>query len=376
MDFNFAIVNHKLMEFFRELNEVDALKYLNELDTAYYNGKPLIPDSSYDSIRKYCNMRFPSLKKKVGKSEKTENSVWPKESLSMAMGSLEKIDTHSELEKFLEKYTTGTVVFSHKVDGSSIELTYIDGVFSKAITRGDGFVGENVTPNVMKMQFPKSIKSSGVTCIRSEIVLFKADFENFFAPKGDKNPRNSAAGTVRRLDGVGSEHLRLIAFDIISDEVEFTTKIEKYKKLESLGFRVPQPQLVKGIDNIKALLEYNETNRKLIPYEIDGVVIDENDLSHAENMGVTDNRPKASKAYKFEAEFGKATLLDVKWQVGKIGAITPVGIITPTEIQGITITRVMLNNMDFINRKRLEIGCKVKIARANDVIPVLLERMD
>lgn len=365
-----ALQNHDIMNFFKKLETQDEfLKNLNEIDKAYYDGKPLIPDSTYDAIRSYANVRFPELKMKVGK--KDENSVWPKVSLEIPMGSLDKVNDIKDLEKWYKKYTSGLVVSTHKVDGSSIELTFENGVFTRGVTRGDGFVGDDITPNARKMKFPKKIKDKGFTKIRGEIVLLKEDFVTHFAPKGDKNPRNSAAGTTRRLDGTGSEHLTVIAFDIISDEKEFNMKIEKFNHLAKLGFIVPNPIVMSDIYAINQIIEHTNANRKSITYEIDGLVFEENCLDKAEAQGITDNRPKASKAFKFAAESAEATLLDVVWQVGKIGAMTPVGIITPTEIQGVTIGRVMLNNLSYINDLGLGINSKVEIMRCNDVIPAI-----
>lgn len=374
MSLELALQNHNIMDFFKNLKTQDEfLESLNKLDRAYYDGKPLIPDSTYDAVRSYANMRFPELKKKVGKKE--ENSVWPKVSLEIPMGSLDKVNDISDLEKWYRKYTSGMVVSTYKVDGSSVELTFENGVFTRGVTRGDGFVGDDITPNARKMKFPKNINEKGITRVRGEIVLIKSDFDTYFAPKGDKNPRNSAAGTTRRLDGTGAEHLTIIAFDILSDEKDFTKKIEKFTHLKKLGFLVPNPIVVPNINAINQIIEHTNTNRKAIFYEIDGLVFEENDLEKAEEQGITDNRPKAAKAYKFAADSAIAVLLDVVWQVGKTGSMTPVGIITPTAIQGVTISRVMLNNLAHIDELGLELGSKFTLIRANDVIPKITKTL-
>lgn len=371
MTLELALQNHKIMDFFKNLStQGEFLENLNKLDKAYYDGNPLIPDSTYDAIRGYANIRFPELKKKVGK--KDENSVWPKVSLEIPMGSLDKVNDTEDLQKWYAKYTSGLVVGTHKVDGSSVELLFENGTFIRGVTRGDGFVGDDITPNARKMKFPKTINEKGITRVRGEIVLLNSDFDTYFAPKGDKNPRNSAAGTTRRLDGTGAEHLTVIAFDIISDENDFARKIEKFTHLKKLGFQVPNPIVIPSMDDIKQVIDYTNTNRKSIPYMIDGLVFEENDLEKAEAQGITDNRPKAAKAYKFEAESAITTLLDVVWQVGKIGAITPVGVITPTTMQGVTISRVMLNNLAHITELGLELGSECTLIRANDVIPKIV----
>lgn len=374
MTLELALQNRNIVEFFKNLStQEEIVENLNKLDVAYYNGKPLVPDVTYDTIRNYVNMRFPELRKKVGKKE--ENSVWPKVSLEIPMGSLEKENSIEDLDFWYKKYTTGTVVCSHKVDGSSLELKFEGGAFNRGVTRGDGFVGDDITPNARRMKFPKNLEHKGSLKIRGEVVLLNSDFETYFAPKGDKNPRNSAAGAARRLDGVGTEHLTVIAFDILSDDIEFKTKSEKFEYLKKLGFSTPSPIVLANINDIKSVINHTNDNRKTIPYMIDGLVFEDNDIANFEAQGSADNRPKAAKAFKFDSECAESTMLDVVWQVGKHGAITPVGIISPTDIQGVTITRVMLNNLDYINKLNLEIGCKVEVVRCNDVIPAIKRRI-
>lgn len=374
-DLNYAIKNNNILKYFRSLeSQEQAFKDLNTLDQDYYNGKPLISDTTYDAVRDYLNIRFPELAKKVGKNEK-ENSVWPKANLKINMGSLLKINEEEELTKWYPKYTTGTVVTSFKADGLSLELTYVDGEFQQAITRGDGFVGDDITPNARKFKFPKKIKELGEVQVRAEAILYKSDWEKYFKVKGDKSPRNSAAGTIRRLDGTGCEHIRILAFDIISSN-NYDTKIGKYSVLSELGFDIPSPRVMDNIDSVIKIYEHTDENRDSIPYEIDGLVIEENDIEKAIALGSADNRPRAARAYKFENESAECTLLDIVWQVGKTGSLTPVGIISPTTIQGITISRVMLNNPSHMSNLGIKIGSKAKLVRANDVIPKIVKVLD
>lgn len=365
-----ALKNHKILDFFKNLStQEEVSENLNTLDVAYYNGNPLLPDSTYDAVRSYCQVRFPELKKKVGKKENVdEMSIWPKTALRMKMGSLDKENTPAALKKWHNKYTQGTVVSSHKVDGLSVELTFENGVFVKGITRGDGFEGDDITPNVRKMKFPKTIPEKGLVEVRSEIVLLRDDFEKHFAPLGYKNARNTSAGTARKPEG-RTEHLSLVAFDVLSDEVEFKTKIDKFNFLHKLGFIVPNPLVLKHFEAMEQVIAYNTLNRKLIPYDIDGIVFEENDLTFFEEQGESDNKPRSAIAFKFENETVDTTLQSVVWQVGKTGSLTPVGQITPADIQGVTISRVMLNNLSHIDELGLELGSRVTLMRANDVIP-------
>lgn len=373
MSLDHALKNQNIMAYFKSLTDQEqALVDLKLLDDAYYNGKPKIPDATYDTLRDYLNIRFPELKKKVGKSDHLENSVWPKANLEIPMGSLDKMNEESEFQKWFPKYTSGVVVVSHKMDGSSLELTFNNGNFVQAITRGDGFVGEDITPNAHHFNFPKTIKEKGIVKVRAEAMLWKSDFEKHFAPKGESNPRNSAAGAVRGVkDNLGKKHIKIVAFDIFTDDSTQTTKMSKFKLLEKLGFVIPNPQLFNSVDDVTKVFNYTSEIRVSLPYEIDGLVIEENDLAKAEEQGITNNKPKSARAWKFAAEAAECTLLDVIWQIGKTGALTPVGVITPTTIQGVTITRVMLNNLDLIKRMKLDIGSKARLIRANDVIPRL-----
>ncbi len=370
MSLDHALKSQNLMGYFKTLTQEQALVELNKIDLAYYDGKPLIPDATYDTIRDYLNMRFPELRKKVGKTDHAENSVWPKANLQIPMGSLEKMNEEDEFLKWYPKYTSGTVVISHKMDGSSLELTFVDGHFTQAITRGDGFVGEDVTPNAHHFKFPKKIKEKGIVKVRAEAMLSKADFAKYFAPKGESNPRNSAAGAVRGVkNNTGKAHITIVAFDLLMDDDVQNTKMGKFKVLQSMGFEIPSPVLVNKKEDAIKVYNHVAEIRSTLPFEIDGLVYDENDLEKAEAQGITNNRPRASRAWKFANEGAECTLLDVHWQIGKTGAVTPVGIISPTTIQGVTISRVMLNNLDHIKKLKLEIGSKARLIRANDVIP-------
>jgi DNA ligase (NAD+) len=370
MSLDHALKNQNLMGYFKSLDQEQAVANLKVIDDAYYDGKPLIPDSSYDVLRDYLNLKFPELKKKVGQSGHKENSVWPKVNLEMKMGSQNKINSEAEFKKWHPKAVSKEFVVSHKMDGSSLEVSFNKGVFIQAVTRGDGSVGEDITPNAHSFVFPKAIKRQGIVRVRAEAMLFKDAFAKYFAPKGEKNPRNSAAGAVRGVkNNVGKNHIVLVAFDIFSDDDVYTTKMGKFQILQQMGFLVPNPQLFDNPEDVVKVFNHVSSIRSTLPYEIDGLIVEENDLAKAEAMGEVDNRPKASVAWKFPAESAECTLLDVQWQIGKTGALTPVGIISPTDIQGVTISRVMLNNLSHIKELGLDIGSKATLIRANDVIP-------
>jgi DNA ligase (NAD+) len=368
----YAIQTQTVVTYFKQMSlQEQASLDLDTLDKAYYDGTPLISDSTYDSIRDLLNFKFPELKKKVGKKiDKSENSVWPKVNLDGPMGSLFKCNDELEFEKFICKHTSGDVVASYKADGSSIEVIYENGELVRGASRGDGLVGDDITPNIRKFVRNKVV-ARGKLRVRGEAVLLKENFAKYFA--GDKNPRNSAAGSLRRLDGARVERLTFLAFDIEGDDYQFKTKAEKFKALSELGFQTTLIANVNKLEDALQIFRHAESIRSTLPYEIDGIVFEENDLQKAEEAGVVDNRPKASIAFKFAAESAECTLLDVQWQIGKTGAITPVGIIAPSNIGGVTITRVMLNNLTHIRKDlKLTIGATAKLIRANDVIPKIV----
>jgi len=351
-------------------NEIDALEYLENLDKSYYTGTSIVPDSTYDTIRDYLNEKF-NLNYKVGyivPDNKNESSAWIKESLSLPMGSLLKINNIEDGIAWAKKYTRNkNLVASYKADGSSLEITYIDGQFVKAITRGDGFTGENITKNAANFKFPKSIVHMGIVHIRGEVIIKLEDFADHF--KGEKSARNSTAGTMRRFDSKNSQHVSFLAFDIIISNKEFKFKHEKFLELSCLGFQVPYIGMYKNIDEVVSVFQSTEKNRSLVPYEIDGIVVEENEIKFYDEQGIVDNRPRAARAFKFGNQLAESVLLDVQWQTGKTGEVTPVGIIKPTTIQGVTINRVTLNNYQFIKDLGLGEGSIITITRANDVIP-------
>ena len=365
---------------------VQALvKLVEELDQAYYNvANPFVTDDEYDHIRNILNSIDPKSKAKVG-APLLKITVWPKVELSIAMGSLLKVTETEEVVNWLrnKEYTKndGTIFASDKMDGSSLEVSFENGVFVQGASRGEGIIGDDLTPNVARIQFPKQIPIKSKVKIRGECMLHISDFKEHFQEY--KNPRNSAAGTVRRLDGKRCEYLKLYGFWVWVDGHEFKTKKEMMDLLKSWGFLTPRYQLLHTDDwlynrleasrstHIWKYLETCESTRGQLDYEIDGIVLEENDISFFEQAGQVNNRPKAARAFKFKSLGGTTTLNSITWQVGRLGSITPVGELNPVDVGGVTISRVMLNNMDQINKFQLSPGCTTTIVRANDVIPML-----
>ena len=358
--------------FLKPLLTKSLTKLVEDLDNAYYNkAKPLADDGDYDYIRSVLNSLDPKAKAKVGAPVKI--TVWPKCKLDIPMGSLKKETRLEDLLFWANKYTQNNkICYSDKMDGSSVELTYKDGKFVRGVSRGSGEIGDDLTPNIAKMKFPKTISLKGDVKVRGEVVLHKSDWKRFFPEY--KNPRNSAAGTMRRLDGERCEHLRIYAFWLLENGVQPSTKEFAFHALNQIGFHVPRFGTVSP-GQFEEFLEERKQSREALDYEIDGIVFEENNTGFFEEQGEIDNRPRAARAFKFESLGGVTKLLGVIWQVGRQGVITPVGELEPVNVGGVTISRVMLNNIKYIRDLNLEIGCQVEIIRCNDVIPAIKRRV-
>lgn len=360
---------------------------LKSASSSYYlTSDPLLTDVEFDALRDILTQIDPDNKflKQIGTSVK--NSVWPKVKHVVPMGSLLKENTLESLETWYRKYTTGTVVLSDKLDGNSISLLYENGKLIQAISRGDGETGDDITPNVLKMKVPKIINVAGKVHVRGEMILPTLVWAQEFlykTPAGKnppKNPRNSVSGASRRLDGANCEHIEIYAYALQMEDGPPThfprnAKLSQFQMLQELGFETPGFGHVTTFSEIIIKLQHWESVRALLPYEIDGVVVEANDIEFAESLGVVDSRPKAARAYKFTASEAESVLHSVDWQVGRT-QLTPVGRIDPVNIGGVTISNVSLMNIEEIGRIGAKIGSKVKIERCNDVIPRVTSSMD
>ena len=262
------------------------------------------------------------------------------------------------------------VFFSHKLDGSSVEIIYKNGRLIQAITRGDGITGEDVTQNVRKFKnVLEQLKKPFTGSIRGEALLNLDDFAKYF--EGEKNPRNSANGTVRRSDGTQAEHMRFIAFDVINGEM-FTTQQQKLDYILGLGL-----DIVYGVlcGNSREVIDEHDrvaNERDQLPYEIDGMVAIVNDLARCRALGERDNRPKGAVAFKFKARETTTKLLGVKLTIGHTGAIVPTANLAPVQLGGVTVTSALLNNFEEIERLGIAVNDEVKVVRTGDVIPKVI----
>jgi DNA ligase (NAD+) len=260
-------------------------------------------------------------------------------------------------------------VVQPKCDGISLEIIYKDGNLVEAITRGDGFIGDIITQNVVKMKnFVKNSKNF-TGSIRCEIVVTKNDFKklNEISEEKYSNPRNAASGLSQRLDGKYSEFCTLMAVDIIS---ESKSESEKISELKSLGFTPVESFDCHSFEEIEKIYQkFLKENRINYPYDIDGLVIKINDLRIAKELGIKNNRPKFQIAYKFPADSNQSQIKNIVWQVGPMGSITPVAEIDPIELSGAIITFASLANYDLVVKKNINLGDVIEVSRRGDVIP-------
>jgi DNA ligase (NAD+) len=283
-------------------------------------------------------------------------------------------------------------IAEHKFDGLSISLQYEDGVLVRGVTRGDGTTGEDVTPNAKTIRsIPLRVNASALKKaklpaefeVRGEILMPRKSFEALNRRQeqsGDKifaNPRSAAAGSVRVLDPsiTASRRLEFFAYYVFADgKVPFAKHSDSLQVLKQLHFRASDDwKLCAGIEEVFAYCDAWDAKREKLPYEIDGVVIKVNSTAIQNELGYTAKAPRWAIAYKYPAQQETTVVNDIRVQVGRTGALTPVAVLQPVQVGGVTVSRSTLHNMDEIERLGLQIGDTVLIERAGEVIPHVLK---
>lgn len=351
----------------------------------YYNGCPTVPDDVFDAwVGTLTELKADSPAITAIGAPVDESSEWPKVRHGISMGSLEKVNTPEELDRWVADFSRKTVGFtyellvSEKLDGISIHARYVDGDLVQAITRGDGTIGEDITKNVLRMKnvlarLPESFTGS----LRGEIILTKTDHAQHFPDKA--STRNTASGTSKRYDGRGCEHLTVLFYEV-ADGKDFSTESEQYRWFEAMGVKTPrwyQASTAPGERSTKDIwVEYQETTRAQLDYDIDGLVVVIDNIGMKLSLGVKDGRPEGARAFKFDSIKLASTLRDIIWQVGGSGRATPVAIFDAVTLLGATVTQASLYNLKYIRDMGLSIGAKILVARANDVIPRVVSMVE
>ena len=289
-------------------------------------------------------------------------------------------------ETRIKKLVDGDIYYTCelKYDGASISLTYEAGNLVKAVTRGDGFQGDNVTANIKTIKsVPLQLKGDYPVKfdIRGEIVL---PFEGFHKMNEERieigeepyrNPRNTASGSLKLQDSteVAKRPLECLLYNLMGSNIRINTQFESLDKARHWGFKVPEAaKLVNSIDEVLEFIEYWNIHRHDLPYETDGVVIKVNNLQQQEELGYTAKAPRWAMAYKFKAEQVSTRLNSIVYQVGRTGAITPVANLEPVELAGTTVKRASLHNADQIKKLDIRVGDTVYVEKGGEIIPKIL----
>ena len=303
------------------------------------------------------------------------------------MWSLEDIFDSSGLEKWLTKTykldSNITFYCEPKFDGASLNLIYENGILVQGITRGDGTIGELITENVKTIKsIPLVIEYKERIEIRGEIVIFKDEFQMINAARlqNDEavfaNPRNAAAGSLRQLDSsvTAARNLVFLPYGVGENELEQKLLHKKMEYIYTLGFRKPPERAVcKDAQEIESIYKQMVKDREHYSMMLDGMVIKVDEIASQIDMGYTVKVPRFAVAYKFPAVEKITTVKEIVLQVGRTGAVTPVAIVEPTDIDGVVVERATLHNFDQIDRKDIRINDKVIILRSGDVIPKIIK---
>jgi len=355
-------------------------KQIDQADDLYYTeGKSIVADSLYDSWKLELEKLAPNDIRLTRVGAKVRETVLQKRKHQIPMGSQFKAMNEAEFRKWVA--TVGQDLefhISHKMDGASGSFEYQDGRLVSAITRGDGFEGEDITANAIYFQgLPKIAKRHGVQpftgFIRGEIVLRKDDWKQV-DPDQTSNPRNLAVGISRRKDGTDSKRLTVYAFGAYDSQGRPIAKTEEEVSMQTraMGFNVA-PYVVKQVDMAWQWFNRVVEIRPELTYWADGVVVKIDDIATQRSFGITDNRPKGQIAVKFEAEGANTTIRAVELSVGHTGAIIPTAVFDPVQIGGTTVSRATLCNWDNIQALNVGIGDKVTVVKSGDIIPMVTE---
>ncbi len=379
-------------------------------DKLYYeDNAPEISDEDYDKLRLHINelnKQRLDLHKQITQEYGIEleldnyealssigndiqNNKFQKVSHSKPMLSLDNAFNQEDLEDFIKRIykflnipdtTPIQYCIEHKIDGLSAALVYRNGRLAKALTRGNGYVGEDVTHNTLVIEaIPKTIHLKDTVEIRGEIYMpTKAFLElNATSDKPFSSPRNAAAGSLRQLDPTitASRNLSFFAYTIDQGESSYSRQSDRLRALQDLGFDVADYSLATTTEEIMAAYNNISDARGGLPYEIDGIVVKVDDLAMQERLGFVGRTPRHSVAVKFKAVEKTTMVRNIEFSVGRTGKITPVAILEPVNIMGSNISRVTMHNFDEIRRHDIRIGDTVNLIRSGDVIPKIIENV-
>ena len=380
-----------------QASTVQRMQELTELihghNARYYLGTPTISDESFDALVRelvqlessYPKLRDPSspLLRIVAAPLSTfpsRSHRIPMLSLSNAYSFEEVVNWDSSLRRLLEASQV-EYVGELKIDGLAVSLIYERGRLEAGVTRGDGQVGDEITPNLLTIaNLPVLLPEPINLEVRGEVYLPHLNFEKLNVRRqaeGEplfKNPRNAAAGTLRLLDTAEVRHRRLQI--LIYTVVRGSNKTSHYANLQwlgELGFPInPETRLLSDWNSVKNFLEHWESERRHLDYDVDGIVLKVNSLEDQAVLGMTAKSPRWAVAFKFTAEQAVSTLRKIEIGVGRTGVLTPVALLDPVELNGTTVSRATLHNYDQIERLQLHLGDQVLVEKGGEIIPKIV----
>ncbi len=385
------------------MNKKEAKKRIKKLrdEINYHNYKyyvennPVISDYEFDLLLKELESledKFPDLVTPDSPTQRVGGE--PLEGFTTvehkkAMLSLDNTYTYDELREFDERVKKNVgdaqYVVEPKIDGTGVALLYENSILVRGATRGDGVGGDDITSNLKTIpSIPLRLREKTLKNVevRGEVYFPLEGFKKYNRAQAEKgeavfaNPRNAAAGSLRQLDPkiVASRPLNIFVYSISFSDKEFLTHEKAIKVLKEAGFRVNP--LVKKVENMEEAIKYCEELEKIretLDYEIDGAVIKVNSLAKQKELGETIKHPRWAIAYKFAAKQATTRLKDIAIQVGRTGTLTPVAILEPVPVGGVTVSRATLHNFDELKRKDVRIGDVVLVERSGDVIPQVVK---
>ncbi len=370
----------------------------------YVEAAPRISDAAYDDLFRRLQAleaEFPELLRDDSPTQRV--GAEPRDGLPsvahvvpmLSLDSSQELDAVRRFDERLERALGDEVVREYvvepKLDGASIELVYEQGILSRGVTRGNGVVGEDVTENVRTIRsVPLRLREEKrpiptLLSLRGEALMYLSAFEALNEARimaGDEpyqNPRNATSGALRQLDSriTASRPLTVIAYDVLALEgAELETDAEGIRALSDWGFLVPDRfEVVRDVDGIAAFHRAYDRDRDDLDYEIDGIVIKLNALAPRRRLGSTSHHPRWAMAFKFEPRKEVTRIDKIFVSVGRTGVLTPVALLRPVEVGGVTVSRASLHNREELLRKDVREGDLVRIQRAGDVIPQVVERV-
>jgi DNA ligase (NAD+) len=355
------------------------------LRDAYYRGEPLVADADYDALEDELRALLaehpdlapdPNPLDSVGAPAVLHAPVRH----SRPMLSLEKASSPEQVAAFFERFPGQPVIVMPKLDGLSLALVYEDGRLARAVTRGDGTTGDDVTPLVRALAggVPGAIDAGGRVEVRGELVMLRSTFAAYNAAHPDKpliNPRGAAAGTIRAKDPahVAERRLQFFAFDL---DASGGADADLEAALRMLGFDAAETRHCDGAAEAQEAIAAIEARRAELDYDLDGAVLRLADRNAYAAAGTRSNSPRGALAFKYAAEEKTTVLADVVWDVGKIGKVGPVAVLEPVFVGGTTVTRATLANQEVIRARDVRIGDTVLVRRAGDVIPFVAGVLD